>query len=233
MIRFQNVSATIQGNRILDNINLAINDGEFVLLCGESGCGKTTLTRLVNGLIPHFVKDVKVDGTVTVEDMKISDSPMYKIAESVGSVFQNPKTQFFNTDSSAEIAFGLENIGAGWDSMHKRVAKTISDLGIETLADRSIFSLSGGEKQLLAFASVYAMNPQVYVLDEPSANLDHEAMGKLRRILEIVKKGGHTVLIAEHRLSYLSGLAEDVYKRQQYMQVSALLNFLLQIGKQA
>ena len=135
---------------------------------------------------------------------------MYKIAESVGSVFQNPKTQFFNTDSSAEIAFGLENIGADRDSMHKRVAKTISDLEIETLANRSVFSLSGGEKQLLAFASVYAMNPQVYVLDEPSANLDHEAMGKLRRILESVKKGGHTVLIAEHRLSYLSGLADRI-----------------------
>lgn len=210
MIQFQNVSVTIQGNKILDNINLTVSDGEFVLLCGESGCGKTTLTRLVNGLIPHFVKDVKVDGTVTVEDMKISDSPMYKIAESVGSVFQNPKTQFFNTDSSAEIAFGLENIGADRDSMHKRVAKTISDLGIEPLADRSIFSMSGGEKQLLAFASVYAMNPQVYDLDEPSANLDHEAMGKLRRILEIVKKGGHTVLIAEHRLSYLSGLADRI-----------------------
>ena len=210
MIQFQNVSATIQGNRILDNINLTVNDGEFVLLCGESGCGKTTLTRLVNGLIPHFVKDVTVDGTVTVEGLDIAKSPMYKIAESVGSVFQNPKTQFFNTDSSAEIAFGLENIGTDRDSMHKRVAETISDLGIETLADRSIFSMSGGEKQLLAFASVYAMNPQVYVLDEPSANLDHEAMGKLRRILENVKKRGHTVLIAEHRLSYLSGLADRI-----------------------
>lgn len=210
MIQFQNVSAVIQGSRILDNINLTVNDGEFVLLCGESGCGKTTLTRLVNGLIPHFVKDVEIDGTVTVEGLDIAKSPMYKIAESVGSVFQNPKTQFFNTDSSAEIAFGLENIGTDRDSMHKRVAETISDLGIETLADRSIFSMSGGEKQLLAFASVYTMNPQVYVLDEPSANLDHEAMGKLRRILEIVKKGGHTVLIAEHRLSYLSGLADRI-----------------------
>ena len=210
MIQFQNVSAAIQGSRILDNINLAVNDGEFVLLCGESGCGKTTLTRLVNGLIPHFVKDVEVDGTVTVEGMNIAESPMYKIAESVGSVFQNPKTQFFNTDSSAEIAFGLENIGADWDFMHKRVAKTIADLKIENLADRSVFSLSGGEKQLLAFASVYAMNPQVYVLDEPSANLDHEAMEKLRRILETVKKSGHTVLIAEHRLSYLYGLADRI-----------------------
>lgn len=210
MIQFQNVSATIQGSRILDNINLTVNDGEFVLLCGESGCGKTTLTRLVNGLIPHFVKDVEIDGTVTVEGMNIAESPMYKIAESVGSVFQNPKTQFFNTDSSAEIAFGLENIGADWDFMHKRVAKTIADLKIENLADRSVFSLSGGEKQLLAFASVYAMNPQVYVLDEPSANLDHEAMEKLRRILETVKKSGHTVLIAEHRLSYLYGLADRI-----------------------
>ena len=210
MIQFQNVSVTIQGHKILDNINLTVNDGEFVLLCGESGCGKTTLTRLVNGLIPHFVKGVKVDGAVTVEALDIAESPMYKIAESVGSVFQNPKTQFFNTDSSAEIAFGLENIGADRDFMHKRVAKTISDLEIETLADRSVFSLSGGEKQLLAFASVYAMNPQVYVLDEPSANLDYEAMEKLRRILENVKKRGHTVLIAEHRLSYLYGLADRI-----------------------
>ena len=89
MIQFQNVSVTIQGNKILDNINLTVNDGEFVLLCRESGCGKTTLTRLVNGLIPHFVKGVKVDGAVTVEALDIAESPMYKIAESVGSVFQH------------------------------------------------------------------------------------------------------------------------------------------------
>lgn len=210
MINFQNVSVTIQDKKILDNINLMVNDGEFVLLCGESGCGKTTLTRLVNGLIPHFVRDVRVEGTVSVEGMGIAASPMYKIAETVGSVFQNPKTQFFNTTSSAEIAFGLENIGADWDFMHRSVTRTISDLGIENLADRSVFSMSGGEKQLLAFASVYAMNPRVYVLDEPSANLDHAAMEKLRRILETVKKGGHTVLIAEHRLSYLYGLADRI-----------------------
>lgn len=210
MIKFQNVSVEIKGKRILNNINLTVNDGEFVLLCGESGCGKTTLTRLVNGMIPHFIKDVKVDGTVTVNDLDIAESPMYKIAESVGSVFQNPKTQFFNTDSSAEIAFGLENIGADRDYMHKRVAQTISDLKIENLADRNVFSMSGGEKQLLAFASIYAMNPQIYVLDEPSANLDHEAIEKLRKILETVKKSGHTVLIAEHRISYLYGLADRI-----------------------
>lgn len=210
MIRLQNVSVTIQGKKILDHINLTVNEGEFVLLCGESGCGKTTLTRLINGLIPHFIKDSEICGSVTVDGLTIADLPMYKIAESVGSVFQNPKTQFFNTDSSAEIAFGLENIGADWDFMHQRVAKTISDLEIDSLADRNIFSMSGGENQLLAFASVYAMNPRVYVLDEPSANLDHAAMEKLRTALKTVKKNGCTVLIAEHRLSYLYGLADRI-----------------------
>ena len=121
---------------------------------------------------------------------------MYKIAETVGSVFQNPKTQFFNTDSCAEIAFGLENIGAPPELIQKRVAETISELNIEKLANRSVFSMSGGEKQLLAFAYVYAMNPQVYVLDEPSANLDQSAIVKLRTILETIKKSGRTVLIA-------------------------------------
>ena len=210
MIRLQNVSVTIQGKKILNHINLTVNDGEFFLLCGESGCGKTTLTRLINGLIPHFIKDSEICGSVTVDGLTIADSPMYKIAESVGSVFQNPKTQFFNTDSSAEIAFGLENTGADWDFMHQRVAKTISDLKIESLADRDVFSLSGGEKQLLAFASVYAMNPRVYILDEPSANLDHAAMEQLRTALKTVKKNGCTVLIAEHRLSYLYGLADRI-----------------------
>lgn len=135
---------------------------------------------------------------------------MYKIAETVGSVFQNPKTQFFNTDSCAEIAFGLENIGAPPELIQKRVAETISELNIEKLANRSVFSMSGGEKQLLAFASVYAMNPQVYVLDEPSANLDQSAIVKLRTILETIKKSGRTVLIAEHRISYLNGLADRI-----------------------
>ena len=210
MIELKNVSVDIKGKKILSDINLTVRKGEFILLCGESGCGKTTMTKLINGLIPNFVKDVKVSGSVKVSNLDISELPMYKIAEIVGSVFQNPKTQFFNTDSCAEIAFGLENIGAPHELIQKRVAETISELDIEKLANRSVFSMSGGEKQLLAFASVYAMDPQVYVLDEPSANLDQSAIVKLRTILEAIKKSGRTVLIAEHRLSYLNGLADRI-----------------------
>lgn len=210
MIKLKNVSVDIKSKNILSDINLTVGNGEFVLLCGESGCGKTTMTKLINGLIPHFVKDAEVSGSVSVADLDIAKLPMYKIAETVGSVFQNPKTQFFNTDSCTEIAFGLENIGAPPELIQKRVSETISELDIVKLANRSVFSMSGGEKQLLAFASVYAMNPQVYVLDEPSANLDQSAIVKLRTILETIKKSGRTVLIAEHRISYLNGLADRI-----------------------
>lgn len=210
MIKFENVNVSLQGKNILSDINLEIKDGEFVLICGDSGCGKTTMTKLVNGLIPHFVKDVKLEGRVTVSGKNVAQTQMYEIAELVGSVFQNPKTQFFHTNSSAEMAFGLENRGASPEYIQKRVEDTITELDMENLADRNVFSMSGGEKQLLAFASVYAMDPEVYVLDEPSANLDATGIDKLCKRLEVIKNNGHTVVVAEHRLAYLQKFVDRV-----------------------
>ena len=210
MIKFENVNVTMQGKRILSDINLEIQDGEFVLICGESGCGKTTMTKLINGLIPHFVRDVSVDGTITVCGKNVAEMPMYEIAELVGSVFQNPRTQFFYTNSNAEMAFGLENKGVEPEYIRKRIKNTINELDIEKLEDRDVFSMSGGEKQLLAFASVYAMNPQIYVLDEPSANLDIAAMEKLSERMKVIKKKGHTVVVAEHRLAWIQKFADRI-----------------------
>lgn len=210
MIKFENVNVTMQGKRILSDINLEIQDGEFVLICGESGCGKTTMTKLINGLIPHFVRDVSVDGTITVCGKNVAEMPMYEIAELVGSVFQNPRTQFFYTNSNAEMAFGLENRGVEPEYIRKRIKNTINELDIEKLEDRDVFSMSGGEKQLLAFASVYAMNPQIYVLDEPSANLDIAAMEKLSERMKIIKEKGHTVVVAEHRLAWIQKFADRI-----------------------
>lgn len=200
----------MQGKRILSDINLEIQDGEFVLICGESGCGKTTMTKLINGLIPHFVRDVSVDGTITVCGKNVAEMPMYEIAELVGSVFQNPRTQFFYTNSNAEMAFGLENRGVEPEYIRKRIKNTINELDIEKLEDRDVFSMSGGEKQLLAFASVYAMNPQIYVLDEPSANLDIAAMEKLSERMKVIKEKGHTVVVAEHRLAWIQKFADRI-----------------------
>ena len=133
-----------------------------MLLCGRSGCGKTTLTRLINGLIPQFFAG-DLSGKVLLDGEDIFSLPMYRIAEKVGSVFQNPRTQFFNVDTDSDIAFGMENGAVPQMEMKRRVAETAKALRIEMLLGRNIFALSGGEKQKIAFASVYAKKPQEYL----------------------------------------------------------------------
>ena len=211
MIEFENVSFSYTGQEHggLHDINLKISDGECVLFCGRSGCGKTTITRLVNGLIPQFYQG-DIHGRVLVDGQEISNIPMYQIAAKVGSVFQNPRTQFFNVDTDSEIAFGIENEARPPKKLAERVEQTTEDLHIQKLRNRNIFELSGGEKQKIAFASVYAMNPQIYLLDEPSSNLDMTSIQELREHLRLIKKQGKTVLIAEHRLYYLMELADQI-----------------------
>ncbi|MFA9465679.1 MAG: ABC transporter ATP-binding protein [Velocimicrobium sp.] len=209
MVSIQDVSFGYNGqDKTLKNINLEIEQGECILLCGESGCGKTTMTKLVNGLIPHFCEKCELEGTVRIKNTDVANTKLYKIAESVGSVFQNPKSQFFQLDTDSEIAFGMENQGKSNEAMRERFQDTVQNLHLEKLLGRNIFELSGGEKQILAFSSVYAMNPSVYVLDEPTANLDFSAIHLLKKLLQSLKQNGHTIIIAEHRLSFLYDLLD-------------------------
>ncbi len=211
MIELKHVSFTYQGQTGdgLHDINLTIEDGECVLFCGRSGCGKTTITRLVNGLIPQFYAG-ELAGSVLVDGQEVRDFPMHQIAAKVGSVFQNPRTQFFNVDTDSEIAFGIENQALPVCQLRERVDRTSAELHIENLRNRNIFELSGGEKQKIAFASVYAMNPQIYLLDEPSSNLDMRSIQELGEHLRLIKSQGKTILIAEHRLYYLMDLVDRI-----------------------
>ena len=193
----------------LNDIDLTVKQGECVLLCGSSGCGKTTLTRLLNGLIPHYYEG-ELEGEVTVYGKNICDTSIEDLAGIVGSVFQNPRSQFFCVDTTAEIAFGCENMGFPEAEIRHRIERTVTDMNIQYLLNRSIFNLSGGEKQKIACAGVAAMLPEIIVLDEPTSNLDLDAIDELREIIQKWKSQGRTLVIAEHRLGWLSGLCDRV-----------------------
>ncbi|MDO4796518.1 MAG: ABC transporter ATP-binding protein [Coriobacteriales bacterium] len=193
----------------LQDVSLTIGDGECVLLCGASGSGKTTLTRLINGLVPHYYEG-HMEGSVCVDGLDVTRAELYETSRVVGSVFQNPRSQFFCVDSTSELAFACENLGMPKDEILLRVAEAANDMGIEDLLSRSLFALSGGEKQKIACASVAALHPNVFVLDEPSSNLDLASIDDLAGQLRKWKARGKTIVIAEHRLRWLRDVCDRV-----------------------
>ncbi len=218
MIEFTNVSYAYRitdtdGNTVsrsaLENFTCDINDGEFIVLTGGSGCGKTTICRLINGLIPHYF-DGELSGTVKLNGDIIASQPIYETAKKVGSVFQNPRSQFFNVDTNSELAFAAENRGTDPRDILTRISEVSANMGLDPVLGRSMFALSGGEKQKIACGSVAVADTEVIVLDEPSSNLDMDGIEGLRKTLSLWKDQGKTVIIAEHRLFFLKQLADRV-----------------------
>lgn len=211
MIDLHNVSFSYESNDqlILDDINLHIEQGEFILLVGKSGCGKTTVTRLLNALVPDFY-DGELNGEVIVDGKNTNDYTIQEMADSVGSVFQDPRSQFFTLDTTAEIAFSCENTGVKRYETINRIVDSAELIGVTHLLGKSVFELSSGEKQAVALASVYSHKPKIIVLDEPSANLDHDAMDRLKNNLVELKRLGYTIVISEHRVHYLKDICDRV-----------------------
>ena len=215
MIEIRDLSFKYKGgaNYSLKGINLNVKKGECILLCGRSGCGKSTLLKLINGIIPEFY-DGDISGSVMVNGMNTFTRPIYKLSKTVGSVFQNPKTQFYTTNTTDEIAFGLENYGIEREVINKRIEEVEKELHLENLMNKNIFNLSGGEKQKIAIASIYALNPEIFILDEPSSSLDIKSMKELSLTIKKLKSLGKTIIIAEHRLWYL----KDIVDRAIYLE---------------
>ena len=207
VISIKNLSLQYPGQATpaLKDINLDIDEGEFVVLSGSSGCGKSSLLRCLNGIIPNLLP-AEIIGDIKLQDQSLKDMTPQIISSRLGSVFQDPRSQFFHIDVLDEIAFGPENMGYTKAEIRKRVDEAIQLFGLHHLIERRMFDLSSGEKQKVIFAAVYAMGPGIFILDEPSSNLDVAAIEELRNILSFLKKMGRTIVMVEHRLYYLSGL---------------------------
>lgn len=209
MIKINNVSFLYASEEVgaLKDINLNINAAEFVLFLGSSGSGKTSITRLFNALIPDFY-DGNLSGSLTVDGKNTSEYTIQELSHTVGSVFQDPRSQFFAMDTTGELAFSCENAGLRREETLSRIKDAVELFEIERLLGKSVLSLSSGEKQIIAIASVYARRSKILVFDEPSANLDNNSVEKLRKILQKLKAKGHTIIISEHRIHYLTDLCD-------------------------
>ncbi|MCX8188373.1 MAG: energy-coupling factor ABC transporter ATP-binding protein [Nitrososphaeria archaeon] len=209
IIRFINFSFSYSGSNspILKNINLLIEEGDFVLLVGPSGCGKSTLLRCINGLIPHLYNGV-YEGEVIVDGEPVKNKSVNELATKVGFVFQNPENQIFMFSVEKDIVFGLENIGLDKTEIDDRLSWVLRALDIEHLRYKPPYELSDGQKQRVAIAGVLAMKPKILILDEPTSLLDpRTALEFISLLKELNRKFGLTIIAVEHRIDLLTNVA--------------------------
>ena len=192
---------------VLKDVNFSIAEGSIVFISGLSGSGKSTLLNVINGLIPEVI-DGKLSGELFIGGK--SKVTMTERSMLIGNVFQNPRSQFFTTNTTAELVFAMENFGVSKPEMERRLKALVKKYKLEYLLDRDIYELSSGERQMLALMSALIMNPRIVIFDEPSANLDYGNAMRLRRQIEELKSEGITVLVADHRCFYLRGLIDKV-----------------------
>jgi energy-coupling factor transporter ATP-binding protein EcfA2 len=194
----------------LNNINLKIDKNKFILLCGETGSGKTTLIRSMNGLIPQFYPGY-YKGSVEVNGKDTAETPIAELSMEIGIVFQNPENQLISMNVEHEIAFGMENLGLPREEMVKRMQEVIKLTEIEHILDKAPFELSGGEQQRVALASILALKPKILILDEPTGLLDPHMAEKIISLLKkIQNEKNTTIIISEHRMDLIIPIADEI-----------------------
>ena len=196
---------------VLANINLQVEEGEFVAIIGPNGAGKSTLCYTLSGFIPHFYKG-ELAGTVEVAGIETHQSTLSEWVLNVGLAFQNPFNQITGAKYTVfeEIAFGLENIGVPRNEMKERVERALEMTGISDLADRSPYSLSGGQQQRVALTSILVMEPKVLVLDEPTSQMDPIGTREVFGVIREMAERGMTVVLAEHKVEWIAQFADRV-----------------------
>ena len=212
VIEFVSVTITYPGadRPALANVDLAIGEGELVLVVGQTGSGKTTLLRAINGLVPHFTGGT-LAGSVRVAGRDTSTHHPRDLADVVGIVPQDPLSSFVTDTVEEELAYGMECLGVPASTMRRRVEETLDLLGLADVRDRALLSLSGGQRQRVAIGAVLTAHPRVLVLDEPTSALDPGAAEEVLAVLQrLVHDLGITVVLAEHRLERVLEYADRV-----------------------
>jgi energy-coupling factor transporter ATP-binding protein EcfA2 len=211
-IEFQNVSFRYAGAEkdTLQDINITIRAGEIVLVTGPAGSGKTTFCSCINGLVPHYHEGA-LSGEVIVRTFNTKRARVGGLASLVGMVFQDPESQLVTSSVADEVAFGPENLGVPRAEINERVAVSLAATRLTGYDDREPHNLSGGEQQACAIAAIYAMHPEIYVMDEPLANLDPAGRARVMQVLiDVAKQRKKTLIIVEHSLEEVLPLVDRI-----------------------
>ena len=210
IFKIKNLSFTYptKEEKSLDNININIDCGDFVCICGKSGCGKTTLLRLLKPILsPHGKKS----GEILFKNKNLCDLTAEEQAGKIGFVLQNPENQIVTDKVWHELVFGMENLGYNQNLIKARISEIVAFFGIEHLFHKKTSTLSGGQKQIISLAAIMAMNPECLILDEPTSQLDPVSAQEFIRILERINNEiGTTIIVSEHRLEDVIPLANKV-----------------------
>jgi len=213
IVDLQNVSYKypLTETPVLRNVNLQVQEGEFLAVVGPNEAGKSTLCYTIAGFIPHFFKG-ELTGMVEVAGIESRNSNLSEWVLNVGLAFQNPFNQISGAKYTVfeEVAFGLENIGIPRDEMQARVEQALSLTGIRDLADRSPYSLSGGQQQRVALTSILVMEPKVLVLDEPTSQMDPIGTREVFGVIREMAQRGLTVILVEHKMEWVAEFADRV-----------------------
>lgn len=213
MIELKNVSFKyeLQEEKTIKNLDLHVQQGEFVGIIGKNGSGKTTLCNIIRGIIPDFVQG-EITGDIIIDNKNINDIERAEMAELVGFVFQNPFSQISGIKKTVfeEIAYGLENLGVPREEIRQRVTDVIKLLKIEDLQDKNPNELSGGQSQRVAIASIIVMNPKVLIFDEPTSQLDPLGTEEIFDILKLLKSQNKTIILVEHKIDLIAEYADRV-----------------------
>lgn len=197
-----------EDKKALDNINLSIDEGEFILICGPSGCGKTTLLQQLK---KEIIPEGEITGNALYKDTKIDDLNDFIAASDIGMVFQEPETQIVTDRVINELAFSMENLGYSLDTMGRRMGEMVHFFGIEDKMYEKVYSLSGGQKQVLNLASVLVLQPKVLLLDEPTSQLDPVSSKEFIQMVQNLNRDfSITVILSEHRLDEIFHIADRV-----------------------